>query len=45
MIKIGGSRGLRVLHLQSINLVLLTRWVDKIMSPEEDLAIKNVKDN
>ena len=38
------SEGLGVLHIQSINQVLLTRWVGRIISPAEDLAIKVSKD-
>ena len=30
------SGGLGVLHMQSMNLVLLTRWAGRIMSPLEN---------
>ena len=38
------SGGLGLLHNQGINLALLTRWLGRIRSPKEDLAIKILKD-
>ena len=37
--------GLGILHMQSINTALLTKWVTRIMGPEEDLAALILRDN
>ena len=37
--------GLRALHLETINSVLLSKWAAKIMSSVEELALKVLRDS
>ena len=37
--------GLRVFHIQSMNMTPLTKWVDRIMHPLDYLAIIILWDN
>ena len=40
-----GGGGLRVLHLQNMNMALLTKWVARIMGSQEDLTISILRPN
>ena len=37
--------GLGVLHLQTMNLVFLTKWVGRLMSTETDITLKLEEDS
>ena len=46
--KAGGGRGeggLGVLHIQSMNTALLTKWVERIIGPRDNLAMSVLRDS